>query len=593
MSLKVLSNRELTCIRTSNSDVNAIVPKKIVGIAGAISDANDERLFAALAELYPVEFRRVGPSEFGSLNALVVLDGDRAKGVAAAARGLPCLVTGEKVGKSEAALPAELRFSGSEALDGYLRDRVMFVSTSSPSASGLQVQPGDEVVASIGGKPIWLSRSEGGATFQIAGVSLPPMRASELLFEHFNEERFLQLLPLMNFLSQLVRETNWQSDSLSACLVIDDPSLYRPSYGHLDFHRLAEHATKHNFFVSVATIPLDAWWVHRRVAETFRAFYPRLSILIHGNNHTARDLLLNGNGKVGLAVAAQALRRMDRLQQSHQLKVLRIMEPPHGAITDRMFPHLLTLGYEAALGTTRLLVLHNPATVWPASFGLRRSHVLSGGLPVIPRIKMTHYWRNSVLLAAFLRQPIVIVLHHGDVAEGYKPLVEIADFINQLEGVRWTSPLGIARSNYTERREQESLTVKMYSRRILFSVPAGIKNICIHRPWAQEGNCEQLIIQRSGQEIFRDSGPTSLDPIAINSPCELEVYAPPSDPIDYRTVPAPRMSCWPVTRKFLIEARDRSAPWRYVVRKFLRGHSANGAERSANGNLCPTEGEKR
>lgn len=573
--------------------MNAIVPKKVVGVAGAISDGNDERLFMALAELYPVEFRRADPCEFGSLNALVVLDGDRATGLAAAARGLPCLVTDGRVGRSQVALPGELRFSASQVLDGYLRDRVMFVGTSNAPASELQVQPGDEVVASIGGKPIWLSRSEGGTTLQIAGVSLPLIQANELLFQHFNEERFVQLLPLMNFLSQLVRETNWRSNSLPACLVIDDPSLYRPSYGHLDFHRLAEHATKYNFFVSVATIPLDAWWVHRRVAETFRSFYPQLSILIHGNNHTARDLLLNGNGEVGLAVAAQALRRMDRLQQAHQLKVLRIMEPPHGAIADGLFPQLLALGYEATLGTTRLLVLHNPTKVWPASFGLGKSHILSGGMPVMPRIKMTPYWRNSVLIAAFLRQPIVIVLHHGDVADGYERLVEIAEMINQLEGVRWNSPLGIARSNYSELCRQDSLTIKMYSRRILFSVPAGIKNISIHRPWVQDGSCDELIIQHSDQEIFHESGPATLGPISMNSPGELEVYAPPTNPVDYRTVPAPGLGCWPVTRKFLIEARDRSAPWRYVVRKFFGSHSTNDAERSAKGSRCSTQSEKR
>jgi hypothetical protein len=296
---------------------------------------------------------------------------------------------------------------------------------------------------------------------------------------------------------------------------------------------------------------------------------------------------------VGLAVAAQALRRMDRLQQAHQLQVLKVMEPPHGAIADGMFPYLLTLGYEATLGTTRLLVLHNPTTVWPASFGLERSHVLSGGMPVIPRIKMTPHWRNSVLIAAFLRQPIVIVLHHGDVADGYEPLVEIAKMINQLEGVRWNSPLGIARSNFTELRRQDSLTIQMYSRRILFSLPAGIKNISIHRPWARDGSCDELIIQHSGQEIFHESGAATLGPIAMDSSVELEVYAPPANPVDYRTVPAPRLSCWPVTRKFLIEARDRSAPWRYLVRKLFGGDSTNDAGKPASGNISPTQSKKR
>ena len=573
--------------------MNTIVPTKVVGVSGATPSLSYQNLFAALAELYPVEFRWVQPGEYSSLNALILMDGDRGKGAAAAAQGVPCLVTGAHAGMTSVAAPDEVRFSGSEVLVHCLRNRTMFVGVSNLPAAVISVEAGDEVIASVGGKPIWVTRSDRGVPLQIAAIPLPVMQASKLLFQHFNEERFLPLLPVMNFLSRLVEESNWRSPSLPACLVIDDPSLYRPSYGHLDFRRLAEHAVKHNFFVSVATIPLDTWCVHPRVAQTFRSLYPRLSILIHGNNHTARDMLLHGNGNVSLAVAAQALRRMERLQQVHKLEIVRIMEPPHGAIADGMFPHLLTLGYEATLGTTRLLVLHNPTTAWPASFGLTRSHILGGGMPVIPRIKMTPYWRNSVLIAAFLRQPIVIVLHHGDVADGYGRLIEIAEMINQLEGVSWTSPLGIARSNYSELRRQDSLTIKMYSRRIHLSVPVGVNNIYVHRPWSQNVSCEELIIRNSGREIFREYGQATVGPIVVHSADELEIYSPPANPIDYRTVRAPRLRCWPVTRKVLMEARDRSAPWRHVVRKFLLGSFANGVERSANGNLYPTQTEKR
>ncbi|MBV8277072.1 MAG: hypothetical protein JO170_17695 [Verrucomicrobia bacterium] len=396
----------------------------------------------------------------------------------------------------------------------------------------------------------------------------------------------------MNFLSQLVKQTNWRSSSLRACLVVDDPSLYLPSYGHLDFRRLADHAEQHNFFVSVATIPLDAWWVHGRVAEMFRSHYPRLSLLIHGNDHTARDMLLEKDSDVCLSVAAQALRRMERLQRAHQLEVLKIMEAPHGAIADSMFSHLLNLGYEGALGTTRLLVLHNPKLTWPASFGLHRSQIVGGGLPVIPRIKMTPNWRNAVLIAAFLRQPIVIVLHHGDVADGYEPLIEIAGMINQLDGVTWASPLGIARSNYTEVRRGDSLTINLYSRRIQLAIPPGIKSLCVHRPWPQNGTSEEVILRNSAGEIFRGSGPEMLDPIPVESAGEVEVCCPPANPVDYRTVPAPQLRFWPVTRKFLMEARDRSAPWRYLVKKFFRGPEPNGLERE-NRNSCPKQSRKR
>jgi len=574
-------------------DVSASVQKKIVGVVGDGQDSRYEVLLAALAELFPVEFCRRSSAVYQDLDALLLIDSNPEDALPAVAAGVPCLVTGGYRNQQISASSGEVRFGASPVLDTSLRDRAMSSGRSLVSFLASAGERGDEVVASMEGKPIWLARFHGEGVCQIASTSLPLMRERDLLFEYFNGERFLELLPLMNFVSQLVQETDWRPTSLPACLVIDDPSLYRPSYGHLEFRQLAEHAVKYNFFVSVATIPLDTWWVSRRVAETFRSYHPRLSLLIHGNDHTANDMLLQHDGDLCRMVAAQALRRMERLRRAHRLEVLRVMEAPHGAITNEMFPHLLALGYEAALGTTRLLAVHNPKVNWPTSLGLHRSQILGGGLPVIPRIKMTPNWRNAVVIAAFLRQPIVIVLHHGDVADGYEPLIEIARVINQLEDVSWASPLGIARSNYTELRQGDSLTVKMYSRRIRLAIPPSVKSLSVHRPWLQNGNSEELIMNGCGQEIFRSRGGRTLGPVPLEAGCELDVYCPPENLVDYRSVPVPGFRCWPVTRKVLMEARDRSAPWRYLVKKLLRGPSANGVERPGSRDWTPASGHKR
>jgi len=556
------------------ADVPTIIQKKIVGVNGDGPDDRYYLLFSALAGLYPVEFRRVSSSGHRGLDALVVLDDNPAKGVAAAVDGLPTFVALGRPWAPQVSVSEGVRFGRCKVLEDCLRNQLMLGSRSDHFYA-VSVEPGDEIIASVGAQPVWLARHKGKATCQIAGVSLPVIREKGFLFQDFNGERFLQLLPLMNFLRQLVKGIDWQSASLPACLVVDDPSPYLPSYGHLNFRRLAEHATKHDFFISVAIIPLDTWWVNPGVAETFRSFSPRLSVVMHGNDHTRGEMLVEKGSATGYLVrAAQAMRRMERLEQRHGLELLRIMEPPHGLIAEGMFRHLLSLGYEAALGSTERLIQYNPAAEWHKGFGLNRSEFLGGGLPVIPRIMMSPRWRNDVLLAAFLRQPIVIAAHHWDLADGDKLLIEIAGMINDLKVATWTSPSGIARSNYMELRRADELSVKLYSRRIHLAIPSGINSLWLHRPWLQSGHVEELIIHHSDREIFCAAGPAILGPIPVQSPCELEVYCPSANPIDHRSVVSPSSALWPVLRKVFMETRDRSAPWRHRVAKYLRGPRA-------------------
>jgi hypothetical protein len=554
--------------------MSSFTQKKLVGVSPGSRHERYRLLFDALGQLFPVEFRRVKPRDYHALDGLIVLDGDIPAGLAAAAEGLPAFVVADGSGPSGEAAAREVHFGNAACLDVSLRGRVM-VDKSGSVSGPLAVQPGDEVLASADGDPVWLSRLRGRGACQVSGVPLPPLGEKEFLFQHLNGQQFMRLLPLMNFLRQLVKDADWQDSFSRACFVFDDPSFYRPSYGFLNYRLLAEHAAKHDFYVSVAAIPLDTWWVNRGVAATFRSLSPRLSILIHGNNHTAREMLLENNGADHLAAAAQAMRRMERLERRHGIALLKIMEAPHGAISNDTLQHLLALGYEAALCTTELLVQHNPGAAWPASLGMDRSEILGGGLPVIRRIKMSGHWRNDVVLAAFLQQPFVVAGHHWDAADRFETLVEVASFINNLKNVIWASPLEITRSNYKQLRLGDALNLKTYSRRIHVSVTEGINQIFVHRPWLQgEAEGEMLIVKSSGQEIFRAVGTGVLGPIPVKAPGLLEVCSPPAHPVDYRTVRAPKPRCWPVVRKLLMEVRDRSAPWRYRAARLVRGPKA-------------------
>src|SRR5208283_5127567 len=102
--------------------------------------------------------------------------------------------------------------------------------------------------------------------------------------------RFLEMLPLLQWLREICAGASPVGPPLRACFIFDDPNLHWPRYGFVDYRQLAAQAEKENYHVSFATIPVDAWFTHSGTAGIFREHRSRLSLLIHGNNHTKREL---------------------------------------------------------------------------------------------------------------------------------------------------------------------------------------------------------------------------------------------------------------------------------------------------------------
>jgi len=533
--------------------------RKLVGVCGDPKGERYELLFRALGKLYPVDFRATESANYEALDGLIALNGDLAAGMAAAASGVPAYVAMKDGEAPIRAAGRQVRFATTPLLEACLRGQLM-VDRESPDTRPLTVQNRDEVVAHVATQPLWLARRVESSVCHVVGAAPPALAAGECLFQHLKGRRFLGLLPLLHFLRGVARDIDWDAPPPRACFVFDDPNLHWRSYGYLNYRALAEHAALHNYFASVATIPLDAWWVNRGVAATLRASSPRLSILIHGNNHTTYEMLRAHDGADRLAVAAQAMRRMDRLARRHGIPFLKIMEAPYGAVAAEMFPHLLALGYEAALCTPALLWEHNPQIAWPATFGLDRSEILGGGLPVIPRIIMSPDWKNDVLLAAFLRQPIVISGHHYDAAHGMEMLTELAETVNRLEGIAWSDLPEILRTNYRWRRDGETLIVRMYARRVTFPAPPGVRFLRVERTWVDESRGERLTVAASsGAHQTQMAGPLTEE-MPLRESAVIEVASEVERPLHFASVQAPFPSPWPYTRKVLMEFRDRMSP---------------------------------
>lgn len=540
------------------------VPRKwIIGLGGNRAGTTANPLFRALENLFPVAFCSRADGDWHGLDALILTalhltEFAEHNHVSA---GLPVLAVRAHDPSAPRESRARFHLDMSPSLDACLRGR-SFVEREFTPMLPLPAAAGDDVIATREGMPVWLRRRTADADTTLVAWSLPAFGPEDHVFEHFQAGKFLRLLPLLQFLRNLTCQEDWQAPPSPACLLIDDPSLYSTAYGHLDFCRLAAAAWQLDFYASIATVPLDNWWISRRVIELFRTNAPRLSLVLHGNNHTYEELAHPPSNSDHLALLAQALRRWRRLERLPGLEACRVMECPHGALSVTLLEPLARLGYEAVFATAAHLLRHNRNHTFHPSLGAEPALLGRNAAPVIPRIRAEDGWQTEVRLAAFLRQPIVLAVHHWDFAKRSQLVEDFVGIVNSLPGVRWASPAGIARTSYQYRQTGGVLHLKLGSRLVRASIPPSVQHVVVHRPWlcgAPEPEPELLTVRAQGIDVLREvSSADRSGPIPAHGLAELEISSSILAPIDRDSVPAPRLRCWPLMRKLIVEVRDRS-----------------------------------
>jgi hypothetical protein len=515
-----------------------------------------KRLLAALEKVFPVSFESRSGGDFRGLNALVLLTGDVESAEAAGRSGLPCYVVSTNHGVPERGHRAGIQLSVHPLVFDSLRGRVM-LDSEDEAVVPITVQACDEVLLSRDGRALWVYRPADAKRLHVVALAPPKLADGEVLGDYFNGRRFLRLLPLMHFLRWVTRPVAWKEMPLRACFIFDDPSLLRTSYGCLDYRQLADHARAHRYHAVIATIPLEARWASERVSTIFRGCEAQLSLLIHGNNHTWRELAQRRSTAENLALLAQALRRVGEFEHRHGLKICRIMEPPFGVIGDDMLTSLERLGYEGVMIDPEQYLQCNRATHTAPSADLSATGWLSGGLCCIPRIRVASpWWRNEVALAAFMGVPLALVGHHCDAKGGLSLLSDVAATVNGLGHVVWSSLTGIVRANYRARCEGATITVRMGSRRVLVPVPDGVQAMIVERPWLNgQGEALQVV---GGLNLV--AGETS-EAIPVQGRTMLDIVSPDPAAIDPAALPAPAGSLWAVARRLLTETRDRLYPY--------------------------------
>ncbi len=307
------------------------------------SDALDARIQEALAALTPVTFVSCSNlAECREGDAVIALSGDDGIVQRLPAGRVRCfqVVTGAGVRNNSQMGGKSIQFTRSTLLDQRLRGRSL-VHEPMPGHSGLRTKPGDEVLAYCANNPVWVARNREGFPMHSVSVPLPSLAPGDILLDQLHRGRFFQVLPLLHFLREVTAGSGWKNPPLRACLMLDDPNLHWISYGFLRYEKLLDQARSRRFHVAFATVPLDAWASHPRAVKLFRDHPEQFSLLIHGNDHSKRELCLNGSEQDYLRLAAQSLRRIDRLEKKTGLHVARIMAPPHGACADACLAALL------------------------------------------------------------------------------------------------------------------------------------------------------------------------------------------------------------------------------------------------------------
>ncbi len=445
----------------------------------------------------------------------------------------------------------ELRFADDSAVPFPFRARVL---KGKVAAGFIPLEPagGEKVLATVESKPVWTVSNTGGKVTFRTGFALPVLRPDKGLRDILNGERFFELLPLLHFIRTVAGGDAFVRPVLRACFMIDDPNLHRPTYGNVNYDEMARRAARGNYHVSFATVPLDSWFSSRATAQIFQQNSKYLSLLIHGNNHTHKELGGSYTHDERVTLLTQAISRIERLERKAKLPVSRVMAPPHGACSDDMLHDMPGCGCESATISHGSLRSFNNAKPWTRALGYLPSEIIRG-CPVMPRWGFPGISKHPVLLACYLNQPRVLMGHHQDLKAGLESLDELADFINSLGVVEWSDMTQISRGNYLCQVTGNVLKVKPFARKLDLTIPGGVTNLHVEEEprlgeakWQISAGGRSVSEFTSNQQIPLSPGAGEKVAIAL----KLDGFV--QKPNKYR-----RVQPWAIMRRLLTEGRDR------------------------------------
>ena len=523
----------------------------VIGVAPRGVAQQHARLFRALEREWPVRFVSADPGETRGLTARIDVALPRER----PAPTVPTLRLSADDGDTMR-VDADVAVHRVPLVDRPLRGQAI-------RDDALWVPPAwdfddaDVVLASAGGQPAW-TWTIAGAGGYAASAALPDLEPDGMVRDHLRDGSFLALTALIHFLRRVVRDRAWTRPEPRAAFLFDDPNLHSTRYGFIDYRELVADADEHGYHAAMATVPLDGWYCNRRASRIFREHADRVSLLIHGNDHTGHELGRDATRARRDDVLRQSLRRIQGIERRAGITVSRIMAPPHGAIAEGMMQAMRGRAIEAACVSRAFPWLDAPPADRPRT-GIRPADIVDG-FPVIPRHRIEHP-RIDLAFRLFLGQPAILYGHHDDLAPGIGVLSQAAADVRALGGAEWMSIGDLAARNFATRIEGSEYSVRPFSRRLQLTVPAGVQTLRLHTSdddWA--GDEVAMWNTEMGVRVTPTDGDLPVRPGE-----RVELYITTTGEEQGAVRSRPHLSAVGRGRRVLTETRDRVAPLRARV----------------------------
>ena len=272
------------------------------------------------------------------------------------------------------------------------------------------------------------------------------------------KEQFFETVPILMWL-------RWACGlrapvEISACLIVDDPPL-KPRYGFLNYSDLLAAMYEHNFSTTVAFIPWNWNRTDSRTVELFREHPEKLSLCVHGCDHTASEFAEQSTPVLNKRINV-ANHRMQRFTQRTCLPYDNTMVFPQGAFSSSAVRALKINGFTAAVNTP-VSPVHKAENKTTLGDLLRLAITKYADFPLFTRRYAFHGVENFAF-DGLLGKPCLIASHHDDFADDSRILLQLIAKLNSLHWkLRWR-PLGeTIRQACIQRRSKDGHTqVEMY-----------------------------------------------------------------------------------------------------------------------------------